>query len=151
WIFDLDGTLTNAQHDFAAIRRELGIPAEEDILEHLGRLPIAERDELNARLDDIELRLASQVEPAPGAAELIRELHGRGARLGILTRNLRTVALASRDRIGVVECYAPEHVLGRNDTAPQPAPDGIHQLRAGGQVRREQAARAGELALDRVA
>src|SRR5690606_15349873 len=82
WIFDLDGTLTIAQHDFAAIRRELGIPAEEDILEHLGRLPIAERDELNARLDDIELRLASQVEPAPGAAELIRELHGRGARLG---------------------------------------------------------------------
>src|SRR5690606_34555427 len=61
WIFDLDGTLTIAQHDFAAIRRELGIPAEEDILEHLGRLPIAERDELNARLDDIELRLASQV------------------------------------------------------------------------------------------
>ena len=148
WIFDLDGTLTIAQHDFAAIRRELGIPAEEDILEHLGRLPIAERDELNARLDDIELRLASQVEPAPGAAELIRELHGRGARLGILTRNLRTVALASLDRIGVVECFAPEHVLGRNDTAPKPAPDGIHQLLAGWQLRREQAVMVGDFRFD---
>ncbi|MBP42781.1 MAG: HAD family hydrolase, partial [Deltaproteobacteria bacterium] len=27
WIFDLDGTLTVAVHDFDAIRKELGIPA----------------------------------------------------------------------------------------------------------------------------
>ena len=51
WIFDLDGTLTVAQHDFPAIRRELGIPADADILEYLGTLPIAERQRLNQQLD----------------------------------------------------------------------------------------------------
>ena len=35
WVFDLDGTLTLAVHDFAAIRRHLGIPAQADILHHL--------------------------------------------------------------------------------------------------------------------
>src|SRR5690606_13817048 len=88
WIFDLDGTLTVAQHDFPAIRRELGIPADEDILTHFGRLPIAERQRLNDQLDAIELRLAAEVEPAPGAAELIRALHADGQRLGILTRKI---------------------------------------------------------------
>ena len=72
WIFDLDGTLTVAQHDFAAIRRELGVPAEADILEYLATLPSAERQRLNRQLDAIELRLAQEVAPAPGAAELIR-------------------------------------------------------------------------------
>ena len=32
WVFDMDGTLTVAVHDFAAIRRALQIAAEEDIL-----------------------------------------------------------------------------------------------------------------------
>ena len=31
WIFDLDGTLTVAAHDFAAIRRTLGIPPGRDV------------------------------------------------------------------------------------------------------------------------
>lgn len=31
WVFDMDGTLTVAVHDFAAIRRALEIPAEADI------------------------------------------------------------------------------------------------------------------------
>ncbi|HIN00314.1 MAG TPA: HAD family hydrolase, partial [Deltaproteobacteria bacterium] len=31
WIFDLDGTLTVAVHDFNAIRNELGIPAGQPI------------------------------------------------------------------------------------------------------------------------
>ena len=33
WIFDLDGTLTVAVHDFDAIRKELGIPAGLPIVE----------------------------------------------------------------------------------------------------------------------
>ena len=99
WIFDLDGTLTVAQHDFPAIRRELGVPLDEDILEYLGRLPIAERERLNRQLDDIELRLAREVEPAPGAAELIRELHRRNVRLGILTRNLQIGRASCRERV----------------------------------------------------
>ncbi|WP_328795634.1 HAD family hydrolase [Halopseudomonas xiamenensis] len=148
WIFDLDGTLTVAQHDFPAIRRELGIPADEDILKHLGRLPIAEREQLNARLDAIELRLAAEVAPAPGAADLVRQLHDSGMRLGILTRNLRKVAMASLERIGVLDCFAPEHILGRNDAPPKPAPDGIHQLLADWQLQHSEAVMVGDFRFD---
>ena len=41
WVFDMDGTLTVAVHDFAAIRRALEIAAEEDILDHIAALPEA--------------------------------------------------------------------------------------------------------------
>lgn len=148
WIFDLDGTLTVAQHDFPAIRRELGVPMDEDILEYLGRLPIAERERLNRQLDDIELRLAREVEPAPGAAELIRELHRRNLRLGILTRNLHSVAMASLERIGVLDCFAPRAILGRNDAPPKPAPDGIHQLLGEWNVAPSEAVMVGDFRFD---
>lgn len=148
WIFDLDGTLTVAQHDFPAIRRELGIPADEDILEHLGKLPIAERQRLNEQLDAIELRLAQEVAPAPGAAELIRELHRRDLRLGILTRNLRQVAMASLDRIGVLDCFHPQDIIGRDDAPPKPAPDGIHRLLADWQLTEAEAVMVGDFRFD---
>ena len=32
WIFDMDGTLTHAVHDFPTIKRELGLPLDLDIL-----------------------------------------------------------------------------------------------------------------------
>lgn len=148
WIFDLDGTLTVAQHDFPAIRRELGVPADADILDYLQTLPIAERQRLNRQLDAIELRLGREVAPAPGAAELIRELHHREVQLGILTRNLREVALASLDRIGVLDCFAPQHVLGRDDAPPKPAPDGIHRLLADWQLHETEAVMVGDFRFD---
>ena len=148
WIFDLDGTLTVAQHDFVAIRRALGVPADVDILGYLDTLPSTERQRLNAQLDAIELRLAREVEPAPGAAQLIRELHQRGARLGILTRNLRRVAMASLERIGVLDCFAAGDVLGRDDAVPKPAPDGIQRLLCDWQLAPTEAVMVGDFRFD---
>ncbi|MEY4949417.1 MAG: hypothetical protein RL698_1628, partial [Pseudomonadota bacterium] len=39
WIFDLDGTLTVAMHDFDAIRTALDLPTGRPILEALAELP----------------------------------------------------------------------------------------------------------------
>ena len=128
WIFDLDGTLTLAQHDFPAIRRELGIPAEEDILGYLARLPAAQAAELGQQLDAIELRLAREVASAPGAAGLIRYLQASGKHIGILTRNLHAVAVSSLEVLGIADCFAPEHILGRAEALPKPDPAGIHHL-----------------------
>lgn len=128
WVFDLDGTLTLAQHDFQAIRRELGVPAEADILTYMAALPDSERLAMKAELDMIELRLAAQVEAAPGAIELIRHLHERGLRLGILTRNLQTVAQSTLAHLGILDCFAAEDVLGREEAAPKPQPEGIQLL-----------------------
>ena len=39
WAFNMDGTLTEAVHDFALIRSALDIPPAADILHHLATLP----------------------------------------------------------------------------------------------------------------
>ncbi|MGH9885914.1 MAG: HAD family hydrolase, partial [bacterium] len=42
WIFDMDGTLTVAVHDFDAIRTELGLPQGKPMLEELALRPAEE-------------------------------------------------------------------------------------------------------------
>ena len=60
WVFDMDGTLTIAQHDFDAIRAELGLPEGLPILESLEKLPSAEAKVLHSQLNEIELEIAHQ-------------------------------------------------------------------------------------------
>lgn len=148
WIFDLDGTLTLAQHDFPAIRRELGVPAEEDILGYLAGLPADEARALSEQLDAIELRLAREVTPAPGAAKLIRHLRDSDKQIGILTRNLHAVAVLSLDVLGVADCFAPESILGRGEALPKPDPAGIHHLLGLWAVVPEEAVMVGDFRFD---
>ena len=54
WIFDLDGTLTVAVHDFNAIRNELGIPAGLPIIKTIESLPENESRLLQKKLQEIE-------------------------------------------------------------------------------------------------
>jgi len=148
WVFDLDGTLTLAQHDFPAIRRELGVPPDADILSFIAALPEPERLAMKAELDAIELRLAGDVQAAPGAVELIRRLHKEGRRLGILTRNLQSVAQSTLRHLDVLDCFAPEDVLGREDAAPKPHPEGIHLLLQRWQLTPTQAVMVGDFRFD---
>ncbi len=126
WIFDLDGTLTRPQHDFAAIREELGIPPDADILAWIAAQPCAERSALEQALDRIELEHAACSERAPGADALIRWLAERGARLGVLTRNSSASAEIALRAIGLWSKI--DWLLAREHSAPKPAPDGIVQL-----------------------
>jgi len=128
WVFDLDGTLTVAVHDFAAIRRELDIPDGSDILGHLASLPAHHAQQLHERLQEIELKLAGVTRAAEGALSLLSQLQENGAQLGILTRNTRENALRTLELIGLGGFFQPDHVLGRNEALPKPDPDGIHRL-----------------------
>ncbi|MNF34457.1 Phosphoglycolate phosphatase [compost metagenome] len=128
WVFDMDGTLTVAVHDFAAIREALGIPAEHDILTHLAALPADEAAAKHAWLLEHERDLAVASRPAEGAVELVRELAGRGYRLGILTRNARELAHITLQAIGIADCFAEEDVLGRDEAPPKPHPGGLLKL-----------------------
>lgn len=148
WVFDLDGTLTIAQHDFPAIRRELGVPAEADILTFMSTLPATEYTAMKAQLDAIELRLAAEVEPAPGAVALVRQLRDQGRRLGILTRNLQAVARSTLDCLGILDCFAPEDVLGREEAEPKPSPDGIHRLLSRWQLSASETVMVGDFRFD---
>ncbi|QXI47256.1 HAD family hydrolase [Pseudomonas anuradhapurensis] len=128
WVFDMDGTLTVAVHDFAAIRVALDIPAEHDILTHLAALPADEAAAKHAWLLEHERDLAVASRAATGAVELVRELAERGCRLGILTRNARELARVTLEAIGLADCFPVEHILGRDEAAPKPSPDGLLKI-----------------------
>lgn len=125
WVFDMDGTLTLAVHDFEAIKRALDIPLADDILGHLAGLPEAVAAAKHAWLLEHERELALTSQPAPGAIELVRALHERGCRLGILTRNAHALALLTLRAIGLDDCFAVADVIGRDEAPPKPDPGGL--------------------------
>lgn len=130
WVFDMDGTLTVAVHDFAAIRRALDIPAEDDILTHLAALPAEESATKHAWLLAHERELAEAARPARGAVELVRHLCEQGVRLGVLTRNAHELALLTLQCIGLGQCFHSDDILGRDEAPPKPDPGGLLKLAA---------------------
>ncbi len=148
WIFDLDGTLTIAQHDFDAIRRELGVPEGTLILEYIAQCPADRARALERQLREIEHDLAEQSLAAEGAVELVEMLLEADADLGILTRNTRQNAMTSLASVGLGHCFVPENIVGRDESPPKPAPDGIHFLLERWQASRERSAMVGDFRFD---
>lgn len=130
WVFDLDGTLTLPVHDFSIIRNALGVPEGTDILGYLASLDDSKGQPLQNKLNDIETGLLERIEPAPGLIPLIETLNRRGARIGILTRNTREIALKTIDRLGIGDYFQKECILGRDNTPPKPDPEGLFRLSA---------------------
>lgn len=128
WIFDLDGTLTQPLHDFAAIRATLGVPAERGILEYIQALPEPERSQRNRQLTELELALARRAAPNPGASPLLRWLATQGVRLGILTRNRRQCVDIALQRLAVEHLFDGDAIIACEDASPKPDPAGIHRL-----------------------
>ncbi len=119
WVFDMDGTLTVAVHDFEQIKRALAIPSGEDILAHLAALPADEADAKHAWLLAHERELAEGARAAPGAVALVR------CRLGILTRNARELAQVTLQAIGLADAFGADDIVGRDEATPKPSPAGL--------------------------
>lgn len=128
WVFDMDGTLTQAVHDFPAIRNELGIPQEADILAHLAKLPEAEKLAKHAWLIEHEKELAQNAKPALGAIELVKFLAEQDYQLAILTRNDQQLAYITLQAIGLDKYFNKDMVLGRDEAEPKPSPHGMLKL-----------------------
>lgn len=128
WIFDMDGTLTVAAHDFAAIKHELGLSPDSPILEQLAALDGGRSAALRRRLDVIEAGIARSARAQEGAADLLATLAGRGDRIGILTRNSHHNALATLSQCGFAGYFEAQDVLGREACDPKPSPRGIQLL-----------------------
>lgn len=128
WIFDMDGTLTVSMHDFEDIRRQLGLPPGEPILEMLAAMPDDESRELHRRLDEIEFEVASRATAGAGVEALLEGLLARGLQLGILTRNGREIAYETLRACGLLSYFEADCVIGREQAEPKPEPDGILQL-----------------------
>lgn len=128
WIFDLDGTLTQAILDFPAIKRELGLPADQGILEALRHMRGPQLAAIQAKLTDWEREAVRKAKAAIGAATLLAGVKQQGIHMGILTRNKRDHALETLAVTGLANYFSPDFVLGRDEAAPKPDPAGLHHL-----------------------
>lgn len=124
----MDGTLTESRHDFPAISRALGLPDTEPILEALERLDPDEAAIRHAQLAKIEIDIAHQATPQPGAQALLTDLRAQGKRLGVLTRNTKAIAHTTLAACGLAAFFHPDDILGRTCCLPKPQPDGILKL-----------------------
>ena len=128
WIFDLDGTLTIAVHDFNAIREELGIPEGQPIIKTLESLPLKESRNKKKKLQEIEEKLALNATPAPGVEKLLETLNSQNYFFGILTLNTRENAWITLKALGLTEYFTRESVIGRWCAEPKPSPNGIKKI-----------------------
>ncbi len=128
WIFDLDGTLTLAQHDFAGFKQAHGLPLDTPILEGIALAPPATRAELLKSVDAWEAGLATESQPAPDAQRLLPILETARVPMAVLTRNTRANALVSLAATGLARYFPEPLVIGRDEFAPKPSPDGVRGL-----------------------
>lgn len=121
-IFDLDGTLIDSNLDFNLIRKDLGIPDGQPILEHLGMMESGEKKaRLLSRLREHELAGADRALLMPGVEDFLNELGERDLFTGVLTRNSREAANRSLKNLKL----AFTHVLTREDCSYKPDPAGL--------------------------
>jgi phosphoglycolate phosphatase-like HAD superfamily hydrolase len=127
-LFDFDGTLTRpGLLDFPAIKKALGCPADQPILEFIETRPMEMRPRLMSMLDVWEIEAARRSIPNFGAERCLRILKRGGLLLGILTRNsLQSVqqALIAFDGIGINDFRT---VITREVSRPKPHPEGVYQ------------------------
>ena len=117
FIFDLDGTLTRAQLDFAAIRAEMGI-GDGPILEELELLAPPRAKAARKVLEAHEERAATTSTLQAGAKEVLEELRRRKLPTAILTRNSRR----SLDTVIKKHHLVVDETLSREEAPVKPSP-----------------------------
>ena len=128
WIFDLDGTLTVAAHDFDKIRSTLGLPRNKPILEVLETYPEEEAQKIMGNLEKIEMEIARQARPQKDVYSLLKTLSEKQVTLGILTRNNHKNTKITLQKSGILDFFPTEHILDRNSCRHKPDPDGVLKL-----------------------
>jgi HAD superfamily hydrolase (TIGR01509 family) len=151
-IFDFDGTLTHpGALDFPAIKREIGCPPDQYILEWILALPPGdERDAAERTLERFELEAADASAPNVGAEELVRRLREAGLAVGVLTRNGRSAVDRALARFTALTADDFDVIVTRDDgdVAPKPAPDGVLHAAAAMGEPPEQTLVVGDFLLD---
>jgi len=132
WVFDMDGTLTVAAHNFDQIREELGLEPGIPIVKTLDSMPPEKANPLRERLQQIEIELAKQAEPAEGLMALLNALQSKGCKLGIVTLNTKENAWITLEALGIEEYFEEYFVMGRSCTEPKPSPEAVQKMMRNG-------------------
>ena len=70
-VFDMDGTLTKPNLDFAEMYRRCGVDRSKDILEEIDAMTPKEQEKANQIIDDMEEEGRRTLELMPGCIELM--------------------------------------------------------------------------------
>ncbi|BBO16792.1 phosphoglycolate phosphatase, HAD superfamily [Candidatus Brocadia pituitae] len=122
-IFDMDGTLTKPNVDFAAIEREIGAKVG-FIIDYAERSTPEERKRALDILERYEAQAAMESELNEGVVEMLEFVSKKQLKKALLTRNSRksVETVLRKHKIHF------EFIVSREDTKPKPAPDPIFLL-----------------------
>jgi HAD superfamily hydrolase (TIGR01509 family) len=127
-LLDFDGTLTEPGIlDFPAIKKSLGCPLEEAILEFIETIEDpGKRESALAALLYFEFQAAAASKPNPGAEELVLWLKAQHLPVGILTRNTRACVRRALENFHGLREDNFDLIVCRDDPIPpKPSGDGI--------------------------
>jgi HAD superfamily hydrolase (TIGR01509 family) len=94
-IFDLDGTITEPFLDFDAIRQEIGLtPQDSTLREAMEKMNPPQRKRAMDIIERHEAKAVAESTLNVGAKSMLDKLRADGIKIGILTRNKRSNALA---------------------------------------------------------
>jgi len=132
-LFDFDGTLTlPGALDFPAIKKALGCPLDQLILEFVESQPPDRQAGLMEILEEREDNAAQASIPNRGAEKCLSALRKRQISIGILTRNRLKSVKKSMEKFEVVTIDDFDAIVTREIALPKPHPDGV--IKAAGQM-----------------
>jgi len=132
-LFDFDGTLTlPGALDFPAIKKALGCPLDQLILEFVESQPPDRQAGLMEILEEREAEAAQASLPNRGAEECVCALRKRQVPVGILTRNRLKSVKKALEKFGKVTINDFNAIVTREVSLPKPHPDGV--IKAAGQM-----------------
>jgi len=119
-LLDMDGTLTDPMLDFPLIRREMGLPAGQPILEAISRLAPHQRSAAEAVLLRHEQHAAAASTLAAGCQELLAWARRRAIGTALITRNSRQSAatVLQRHNLDITILICREDAPYKPDPAP---------------------------------
>jgi len=124
-IFDMDGTLVDSKLDFDAMRREMQIAENDNILDAIRTASSPDRAlELTEILFRHEMTGAEVATLMPGIDGVLSEIERLGLKCGVFTRNARNVTERTLEKLGL----RFDRVIAREDAPPKPDPTGLLQM-----------------------
>ena len=144
-IFDLDGTLTEPFLDFNAIREQIGLsPNSGPVWEAMENLSPQQRQAAEKILDLHERNAVEKSKLNSGARQVLQALTENDIKIGILTRNTKSNALAVAEKHGLFF----DAVVGREDGPLKPDAFGVLKICESFGIRPQQALVVGDYLFD---
>ena len=132
-ILHFETTLIQTEfRDPAAVRSEIGCPAEMPILDYIrGLASTADRKRVLAALDDYEQAAAAAVKPAVGAEAVVGYLEQKKVRVAIVSGNSGNFVRKMLDELSFINQPQLGPVLNREDLLSRPDAADPVELAAG--------------------